>query len=94
MSFTALSTGGRYRQSLSALIGAVADTPQSLGYEQETPPARAQYNGYTVLGGSYWQQQKQNANHSTKVVSRSTPTSDAVDFITPYISVYFWRRTA
>ena len=94
MSFTALSTGGRYRQSLSALIGAVANTPQSLGYEQETPAARAQYNGYTVVGASYWQSQKYNANHSTKVVSRSTPTSDTIDFITPYISVYFWRRTA
>lgn len=93
MSFTALSIGGRYRQNLSALIGAVANTPQSLGYEQESA-ARSQYSGYTVIGSTYWQAQKQSANHSTKVVSRSTPTSDAVDFMNPYISVYFWQRTA
>lgn len=93
MSFTALGTGGRYRQYLNALIGAVAGTTASLGYDMDGP-VRSTVTGYTVVGATNWASQRQTQNHTTRVISKSTPNNDTVEFVTPYIAVYFWRRTA
>uniref|UniRef100_UPI00272E4301 hypothetical protein n=1 Tax=uncultured Dubosiella sp. TaxID=1937011 RepID=UPI00272E4301 len=52
----------------------------------------SRWRKYTVVGATNWASQRQTQNHTTRVISKSTPNNDTVEFVTPYIAVYFWRR--
>jgi len=78
MSFSANNTGGRY--DLTSKIGATADG----------------YGGITPSGSNYYRKRVlatqvgfENSGTSLKTLNDFGLTS-----ITPYIVVYFWRRTA
>ena len=78
MTFTANNTGGRY--DLTNKIGTTADS----------------YGGITPNGSTYYRKRIlasavgiENDNTSLKTLNDFGLTS-----ITPYIVVYFWRRTA
>ena len=92
VTFTAGQKNGRYRRNLSALIGAVANTPGSIGYDLEAAP-RSTVSGYMVTGGGS-KPESRTFNHSTRVIAREEANSNDVDFMPPTIGVYFWRRTA
>ena len=85
--------GGSKNYDLRALIGAVDGNLNSLGYAATgTIPGytKGQYNR-GIFGNSIGNIGEKPINHTTKVLDSNgnMPTT-----VQPYLTVYFWRRTA
>lgn len=92
MSFTANDTGGMYEDStLRAAIGAIDQDITCIGYWAANSIKNASYS-YGVKGTSV------GSNISNSRINHSTPVRREnganPSLIQPYITIYFWRRTA
>lgn len=91
MTFTALGTGGLYRDEISAAIGIVNGSVSSIGIAAGKPINNIGFtNGYGVSAPNNPGTIK-NINHCAPVkrLDGSNPL-----LLSPYIGVYLWRRTA
>lgn len=92
--------GGKHKRYMVAAIGASNSMVQRLGYIAH-PRSQYQANSgvtYSVDGSMGGSQSADKWNHSTPVTeqgadlpAKGTPYTD---FMPPYITIYFWRRTA
>ena len=83
-------TGGSKEQTMVARIGAFDNDISAIGYLATGNPGGAGFS-YGIRGSASSNISGNRVNHNTQVVNGSgkTPTT-----LQPYITVYFWRRTA
>lgn len=81
-------TGGSSTQDLRALVGAVDNSPNTIGYYAAAKVPTYGYT-YAVVGSSKSNIANSRINHSTivKTASGGTPST-----LQPYIATYIWQR--
>ena len=99
--FEEAEEGGKYKRYLVAAIGATHNTINRIGYIASSISQYQANNGITyAIDGSigaanssarHWDHGTPVAEQNADIAAGETPY---VDMMTPYITVYFWRRTA
>lgn len=88
---TADKTGGSYEQTLRAKIGAVDNELSKVGYDVTAPVSTQYASGIWSKGTEFYSGSISQINHNTDVKQDNNeyPTT-----IQPYLTTYFWKRTA
>lgn len=92
MSFTSLGTGGLYRDTLAAAIGIVNNSTTSIGMLAAGKINNISFTNNYGCTTSQSPGTIKNINHCS-AVKREADGSNPM-LLSPYIAVYFWRRTA
>lgn len=88
---TAEKTGGSKRRQLAARIGAFDSDIGAIGYAAMGNPSRGGFT-YGIRGSASSNISASRVNHNTIVVDNADGKDPSI--VQPYITVYFWKRTA
>ena len=88
---TVEKTGGTKRRPLAARIGAFDSNIGKIGYAAMANPSNGGFT-YGIQGTSFKDISSSRVNHNTIVVDNVDGKDPSI--VQPYITVYFWKRTA
>lgn len=88
---TVEKTGGTKRRSLAARIGAFDSDIGKIGYAAMANPSGGGFT-YGIVGSAFQNISGNRVNHNTIVVDNIDGKDPSI--VQPYITVYFWKRTA